>query len=173
MPTDPARYYGKYRGKVDNNLDPLGQGRVQVKVPAVLGETTLAWAMPCSPYAGPGVGLFMVPPNDANVWVEFEGGDPNLPIWAGGFWTMGDAPEPAPGPQQIAAKILKTDCITLKLNDIPAAGGVTLEVASPAVAIPAKIEITSSGITISFAAAKIELSATGVAINGDALTVLP
>lgn len=173
MPVEPPRFYGKYRGKVESNLDPFGQGRLQVRVPGVLGETTLAWAMPCSPYAGPGVGLFMIPPTDANVWVEFEAGDPNRPIWSGGFWTVGDAPEPAPGPQQIAAKILKTDCVTLKLNDLPGAGGVTLEVSPPAVAIPAKIEIASSGITISFAGAKIELTVTGVAINGDALTVLP
>jgi hypothetical protein len=167
------RFYGKYRGRVENNLDPFGQGRMQVSVPAVLGDARMAWAMPCSPYAGPGVGLFLIPPNSAQVWVEFEGGDPDYPIWAGGFWGLGEAPSPAPGPQQIAAKILKTDAMTLTLNDLPGAGGVTLEVNPPAVAIPAKVEITSAGIAISFAASKIEITATGVAINGDALTVLP
>jgi hypothetical protein len=167
------RYFGKYRGSVANNLDPQGQGRVQVKVPAVLGDIDQAWAMPCSPYAGPGVGLFMIPPVGANLWVEFEGGDPEYPIWSGGFWDINQAPMPAPGPQQLAAKIIKTESVTLTLNDLPGLGGVTLEVSSPAVETPAKIEISSSGITISFALAKIELNATGVAINGNALQVLP
>ncbi|MBN8892904.1 MAG: baseplate assembly protein [Rhodospirillales bacterium 70-18] len=167
------RQFGKYRGQVENNLDPLGMGRLQVSVPAVLGETTLAWAMPCSPYAGPGVGLFLIPPVGAKVWVEFEGGDTDYPIWAGGFWGTGDAPSPAPGPQQIAAKILKTDAMTLTLNDLPGAGGMTLEVSPPAVAMAAKIEISSTGITISLSASKIEITAAGVAINGDALRVLP
>ena len=31
-------FYGKYRGKGENNVDPLQQGRVQVSVPAVLGD---------------------------------------------------------------------------------------------------------------------------------------
>lgn len=169
----PPRFFGKYRGKVETNLDPLGQGRMQVSVAAVLGDARLAWAMPCSPYAGPGVGLFLIPPVGAQVWVEFEGGDPEYPIWAGGFWGTGEAPNPAPGPQQVAAKILKTEAMTLTLNDLPGAGGVKLEVSPPAVAIAATVEITSAGVTISFAASKIELSAAGVAINGDALRVLP
>jgi Type VI secretion system/phage-baseplate injector OB domain len=169
----PPRFFGKYRGKVEMNIDPFGQGRLQVSVPAVLGGARMAWAMPCSPYAGPGVGLFMIPPVGAQVWVEFEGGDPDFPIWAGGFWGTGEAPSPAPGPQQVASKMLKTDAVALTVNDLPGAGGVTLEVNPPAVAMPAKIEITSAGITISMAAAKIELTAAGVAINGDALRVLP
>ena len=62
--------FGKYRGKVANNVDPLQQGRIQVSVPAVLGEGRLAWALPCVPYAGPGVGFFTVPPIGGNVWVK-------------------------------------------------------------------------------------------------------
>ena len=52
-PVNPGRqFFGKYRGKVENNLDPLQLGRLQVSVPAVLGEGTLSWAMPCAPFAG-------------------------------------------------------------------------------------------------------------------------
>ncbi|HEX6229566.1 MAG TPA: phage baseplate assembly protein V, partial [Solirubrobacterales bacterium] len=72
-----SSYFGKYRGTVEQNLDPLQQGRLQVKVPAVLGDGTLSWAMPCVPYAGSQVGFYAVPPIGANVWVEFEGGDPD------------------------------------------------------------------------------------------------
>jgi hypothetical protein len=50
--------------------------------------------MPCVPMAGPNAGVFAVPPVGAGVWIEFEGGDPTLPIWAGGYW--GSAAEMPP-----------------------------------------------------------------------------
>src|SRR5215218_2128354 len=111
-----TQFFGKYRGKVENNVDPLQQGRVQVSVPAVLGEGRLSWAMPCSPYAGSGVGFFAVPPVGANVWVEFEAGDPNSPILAGCFWGLG---EPPAMPALPTTKMLKTDSVTLTLGDLP------------------------------------------------------
>ena len=67
---------GKYRGRVEDNADPQGLGRVEVSGPAALGAGARAWALPCVPYAEPGVGLWMRPPVGADVWVEFEGGDP-------------------------------------------------------------------------------------------------
>ncbi|SCX79693.1 phage baseplate assembly protein V [Nitrosospira sp. Nsp13] len=86
-----SRFFGKFRGFVTANDDPLGQGRIQVKVPGVLGEKTL-WALPCMPYAGPDIGFLALPPVDANVWVEFEGGDRSHPIWAGCFWGVDELP---------------------------------------------------------------------------------
>ena len=62
------KFFGKYRGKVEDNFDPMQLGRVRVMVPAVLGEGTMSWAMPCVPYAGSGVGFFAIPPNGANIW---------------------------------------------------------------------------------------------------------
>jgi hypothetical protein len=61
----------------------------------------------------------------------------------------------------------------LSLNDLSGAGGFKLEVAAPAVAVTATIEITAAGIAIKTGAAKIELGPSGVAINGEALRVLP
>ena len=69
----------------------MQRGRVQVSVPAVLGDGQLSWAEACVPYAGDSVGLFVVPPVGANVWVEFEGGDPAYPILGGCFWGPGEA----------------------------------------------------------------------------------
>ncbi len=80
------RFYGKYRGTVTDNADAFGLGRVLVTCPAVYG-TGENWAMPCTPYAGSGVGLFLLPPIGAHAWVEFEGGDPDYPIAAGYFWS--------------------------------------------------------------------------------------
>ena len=69
-----SAFFGKYRGKVVANVDPGKLGRIQVICPKVLGRNHSSWAMPCTPYAGPLVGFFAIPPVGAGVWVEFEGG---------------------------------------------------------------------------------------------------
>ena len=80
------KFYGKYRGTVVNNLDPMQLGRIQVMVPDVLGMSVSSWAMPCVPIAGKQQGIFVLPQIGAGVWVEFEQGEPDYPIWVGGFW---------------------------------------------------------------------------------------
>ena len=162
-------YFGKYRGKVENNLDPMMLGRVQVSVPAVLGEGTLSWAMPCVPYAGSGVGFFMIPPVDANVWVEFEGGDIDYPIWSGCFWGIGEVPATPAVPQM---KVIKLDSITLTLSELPGVGGVTLEVAPPSVGLPLKMTFDVNGIKLEAGPlGTVELTPAGVKINNGALEV--
>jgi hypothetical protein len=167
--TSAPRFFGKYRGTVENNIDPLQQGRVQVSCPAVLGSGRLSWALPCSPYAGNGVGLFLVPPVGANVWVEFEAGDPNLPILGGCFWGTGEVPAT---PALAEMKVLKTDSMTIELSDLPGAGGITVSVSSPAVAMSISISATSSGVEVSVGASKITLSPVSVSINDGALEVM-
>lgn len=139
------QYFGKYRGKVENNVDPLQLGRIQVSVPAVLAEGTLSWAMPCVPYAGPQVGFFAIPPVGANVWVEFEGGDPDYPIWAGCFWGTGEVPAV---PAIAEVKVFKTEYINMVLSDVAGAGGFTLETEPPAVTTSLKMIFGPSGIEI-------------------------
>lgn len=122
-------FFGKYRGKVINNLDPMKLGRVQVEVPTVLGVNRLSWAMPCLPYAGPQVGFFVIPPIAANIWVEFEGGNPDYPIWTGCFWaTPAEVPPEAVSPE---IQLFKTRSVTLMLKDLPGAGGFMLQVNPP------------------------------------------
>lgn len=162
-------FFGKYRGTVENNVDPMLLGRVQVCVPAILGDTTLAWAMPCVPYAGNGVGFFMIPPVKANVWVEFEGGDIDYPIWSGCFWGVGEVPASPAVPQM---KVIKMDSIVLTLSELPGAGGVTLEVSPPAVALPLKMTFDLNGIKLDAGPlGVVELTPAGVKINSGALEV--
>jgi hypothetical protein len=163
------RFFGKYRGKVTNNIDPKQEARLQVEVPAVLGDGRLSWALPCVPFAGPGVGFFALPPIGANVWVEFEGGDPDLPIWAGCFWGAGQVPVKPATPFVTA---LKTKGVSLECVDLPGAGGFTLEVKPPAVAVPLKMTFTSAGIEIQNGKNSIKLTATSVDINDGALEVI-
>jgi len=92
-----SRFYGKYRGIVSDVDDPENIGRLRAKVPEVLGDTESPWALPCTPYAGNGVGCYTVPPVDGGVWIEFEAGDPARPVWVGCWWGSDQLPENASG----------------------------------------------------------------------------
>jgi uncharacterized protein involved in type VI secretion and phage assembly len=90
-------HYGKYRGIVADNDDPEQLGRVKVQVPSVLGEEVLGWALPCAAYGGDGnVGALFVPEIGAGVWVEFEEGCLECPIWVGTFWSKPDGASELP-----------------------------------------------------------------------------
>lgn len=159
-----GRFYGKYRGKVTSNTDPLMLGRVRAKVPAVYGDEECGWALPSSPYGGPGTGFFFVPPVDANVWIEFEGGNPDYPIWTGCFWGTGEAPAGSGLP---SVKLIKTNIATIKLDDTPGIGGVTIETTNGL-----KIVMDVSGIELSNRAQSIRLTPASVSVNDGALEVL-
>src|SRR5262245_47966845 len=83
---EQERYFGKYRGTVINNVDPEQRGRIQAIVPDVNSVIPGTWAMPCVPVGGIQMGFFTVPPIGSAVWMEFEGGDADYPIWSGCFW---------------------------------------------------------------------------------------
>ena len=90
-PTPPKQYFGKYRGFVLNNIDPMQLGRILPEVPSV--SPNLPWAMPCVPYPGPNfAGALVIPPVGSSVWIEFEQGNIDYPIWSGCFWTAGQPP---------------------------------------------------------------------------------
>ena len=106
----------------------------------------------------------MIPPVGANIWVEFEGGDPDYPIWAGCFWDEGDGPADPAIPQM---KVIKTDSATLTVDDTPGAGGVKIETTSGM-----KIEISVSGIEINDGqGGSIKLTGPKVSTNDGALEV--
>jgi uncharacterized protein involved in type VI secretion and phage assembly len=157
-------FYGKYRGKVTDNKDPLMQGRVRAKVAAVFGDDETGWALPSVPYAGSGVGFFFVPPVDANVWMEFEGGNPDYPIWTGCFWGTGEVPVLPALPD---TKIIKTDTATIKLDDLPGVSGITIETNSGL-----KIVMNVLGIEISNGASSVKLTPASVSVNNGALEVI-
>lgn len=161
-----TEFFGKYRGKVENNVDSILQlGRIQVSVPDALGEGRMSWAMPCVPYAGSGVGFFAIPPVGANVWVEFERGNLDSPIWSGCFWGRGEVPAQ---PAVAEMKVLKTDVGTITLNDLQGTGGITIETTTGM-----KMEITAQGIEITNGqGASIKLEGPKVSINGSALEVV-
>ncbi|MEM8929869.1 MAG: phage baseplate assembly protein V [Acidobacteriota bacterium] len=159
---DPAfrqegRFLGKYRGFVQDNKDPLGLGRILPTVPQLSGMT-LNWALPCTPYAGDAVGLYTIPPVGAKVWIEFERGDPNYPIWSGCFWQDTEVPTEAKAtsddPSQV--KVLRTRVCTFSADDTDQAGEVNLIFNDPTVSDPVTITINmvSTGLTITVEGSK-------------------
>lgn len=154
------KFFGKFRGKVSENIDPLFQGRIIAVVPSVNGAK-LNWALPCTPYAGPDVGFYAIPPIGANVWVEFEGGDPNYPIWSGCFWGPDEIPK-IPEPPLPEVKVFKTEYITMILSDAEKEGGYTLECISPAVDVPMRMLFNSEGITILCPESSIKVAPDGI-----------
>lgn len=167
----PQRFYGKYRGLVVNNVDPMQIGRIQVIVPGVSNVALSSWAMPCAPVAGIQQGQFAVPPMGANVWVEFEGGDPDHPIWVGCFW--GSAAEVPALARTVPPAV---DGITLQttlqngmvISDVPGpTGGIMLKSTTGATLI-----VNDTGIYIQNGrGASIVMVGPTVTVNAGALVV--
>lgn len=113
------RFFGKYRGIVTENTDPLMRGRLKAMVPEVLAEFPSGWAEPCVPYAGTTSGFFAVPPSGAGVWIEFEAGDPSRPVWTGCWWASGEAPmNEKSAPPTPFRKILRSETgLQISLDD--------------------------------------------------------
>jgi len=80
------KFFGKYRGVVINNLDPMQMGRIQATVPEFSDTSALGWAMPCLPRNDSKKVGSALPEIGAGVWIEFEQGDLNSPIWTGCFY---------------------------------------------------------------------------------------
>jgi hypothetical protein len=162
-------YFGKYRGTVTNNVDPNRMGRLQVSCPEVLELNALAWAMPSVPFAGANEGFYMMPSVTSNVWVEFEAGDPERPIWSGCFWTTQTIPAHAMLP---TVRTIATTSATITLDDTPGTGGVTLSLGPAGSPPTCTISCGVTGIDISMGANKVAVRVDGVDVNNGALKVM-
>lgn len=170
-PGGPPRYFGKYRGTVVNNIDPLQIGRLLVQVPDVSALYPSSWAMPCLPVGGMQMGFFTVPPVGAGVWCEFEQGDPDYPIWTGCYWgTAAEVPALAlTVPPVVPSITLQTPLQNgIIISDLPGpTGGIMLK--SPT---GATITVNDTGIYIQNGkGASINLVGPTVSVNGTALVV--
>jgi len=173
-----SRFYGKHRGLVVDNADPEQLGRLKVRVPSVLGnDIVTGWAMPCVPYGGDAnQGFLFIPEVGAGVWVEFEEGDLEFPIWVGTFWSRpGDETEvPKPndpdGSEEGSVqdppsrKILKTlKGHTLQFEDADGSEMITLIEAVDGHVVT--LDANGIKVTDGKSGHEITLDATGVAIT--------
>ena len=166
------KYFGKYRGMVLNNVDPMQMGRLMVQVPDISGLIPSTWAMPCFPVTGKQMGTWWLPQIGAGVWVEFEQGDPDYPIWSG-CWFGSAAEVPAlalAAPPAIPNFVVQTQAQnTIMISDLPGpTGGILLKTTTGAM-----ISVSDVGITISNGkGAIITMTGPTVDINAGALTII-
>jgi hypothetical protein len=167
---DTKTFYGKYRGTVLNNVDPLKTGRLMVQVADVAGVLPSTWALPCLPFAGPLSGFYAVPATGSTVWVEFEHGNPDKPVWTGCFWESADLVPPLAlaGPDGVQQVVMTTvGQNVLMVSDVPGpTGGILLQVGD------AVISVSDSGIIIDNGqGASIVLTGPALTVNDGALEV--
>lgn len=92
------KYYGKFKAFVRDNNDPERRGRLRVYCPMLMGPEDvearwIGWAEPCLPWIGGLPSLDFGSPyvrgqngnDDIGVWLEFQGGELDYPIWTGCF----------------------------------------------------------------------------------------
>jgi hypothetical protein len=159
------KYYGKYRGTVVNNVDPKGMARIIAIVPDVSNVALTGWAMPSLPWCGPQMGMVCVPPPGAGVWIEFEHGDPDYPIWSGCFW---GSPSEVPSSAKSVPPSLGITFQTIGQNVMQLSEtGITLKTRL------ATVEIRDDQISIEhLPMAKVVVSLNTVDINDGALQVM-
>jgi uncharacterized protein involved in type VI secretion and phage assembly len=171
---ETKKFYGKYRATVTQNIDPLRRGRLMCMVPDVLGAAPSSWCEACAPLAGPTgppMGAYLVPPIGAGVWVEFEQGDPERPIWTGCRWGSGDVPTQAFAGLPVSPSIVLQTAgqNSLVISDLPGpTGGIILTSATGLTSLI----INDTGIYLKSGKAKVSLTIATVDINDGALTVI-
>jgi hypothetical protein len=102
-----TKYYGLYRASVVNNIDPMQEGRILVTVTEPGGLFPSSWAKACVPVAGKQSGVFVLPAINSGVWIMFEEGDPDQPVWIGGWWgSVAEVPSAALAGNPISPSII-------------------------------------------------------------------
>lgn len=169
---DDDAYYGKYRGTVLNNIDPMQMGRLTVQVPDVSGLIPSTWAMPCFPFTGKQMGAYMLPQIGSGVWVEFEQGDPEYPIWSGCWYgSVAEVPALALTGIPVSPNIVLQTALqnSLVISDLPGpTGGIMLKSMTGATII-----VNDTGIYIQNGkGASLVMTGPAVTINNGALTII-
>ena len=166
------KFLGKFRGRVVDNFDLMGLGRLLVEVPDVSGFGITSWAMPSLPVGGMGSGLLSLPLIGSGVWVEFEQGDLDYPIWVGTFWgSIAEVPPLSRTlPPGVPSILMQTPAQNgLLISDVPGpTGGIIIKSATGAA-----ILVNDTGIYIQNGkGASIVMTGNAVNINQGALTIL-
>ena len=84
---------GMYRGTVVSVDDPENRYRVLVNVPSVTGDYAAGWAEPCLQYCTDTEGDCFLPVIGDTIWVMFEEGKLNRPVWIGNWYATAKAPQ--------------------------------------------------------------------------------
>ena len=168
-----SRLYGKYRGIVTDITDPDNRCRIKARVPAVLDDRVSTWCEPALPFAGNGHGMVMLPVVGDGVWIEFEAGNINNPIWTGCIFPSGGRPEP----QGERVRVIVTDgghkvVLDEENNEIklvhPMGGELTIGATEIVMTLGA-CELKMSATEISLNQGMVKVTVAGVSLVNDAM----
>jgi hypothetical protein len=165
------KFYGKYRGKVFDNVDPEFRGRILAMVTDVSALLPTSWALPCAPMATISGGVFTIPLIGDDVWIEFEHGDPDYPIWVGGYWSAIKAP--------ILAKLVDPATPPVIISTVAQSAVVVSDTPIPPMIAPGVMLMATPDSYIAVSAVGIQIFSPQIEINGitivndGALTVTP
>ncbi len=141
------QYFGVYQGVVTRTSDPEKRGRIKCKIPEVLKTKESAWCDPMVTVAYDYCGDFCIPLINEMVWIMFIAGDPNRPVYFGGWWQKNKSPigDTYTGLDDLriinyanCTIIMKKDIITINIG----AGGGDLEIKDGAVTVYGNLTVT-------------------------------
>jgi uncharacterized protein involved in type VI secretion and phage assembly len=182
-----GRLYGVYPALVTDNQDPMGLGRVKVRLPWTTdpdGDPYEIWARVAMPMAGANRGVWFIPEPDDEVLVAFEGGRHERPIVIGAFWNGVDATPETMRSDNPIRSITSRSGIKIILDDTNGAVKLTLQTPGGQTIVcndaPASVEISdangnrvkmeAAGITVD-TPAKFTLNASTVEVSAGMVTV--
>lgn len=89
-----GKFYSIYRAFVVSNQDPKNLQRLKLIIPDLTGELIYDyWCPPRGVYFGKGYGTQVLPQKGDLVWLEFEQGNPECPVWSHGYPALTEPPE--------------------------------------------------------------------------------
>lgn len=170
-----AQYFGKYRAQVVDVDDPEKRGRIRVKCPKVLGEDKSNWCQPCTPYAIDTAGDFVLPKVDEFVWVEFEEGDVQKPLWVGCLWSKEKSPVDPGTYSDEAPKYRQFEFEDIKITFKKENGDKIHELYLIVQDTGHSIQITEKQMVLTLGAATMKMSDENITLNigGSTIQMLP
>jgi phage baseplate assembly protein gpV len=154
-------YFGKYRGIVTDVGDPENMCRIRARVDSLLDGQQTGWAMPAAPFAGDGHGMVILPQVGSGVWIEFEAGNLDHPIWSGGWWASGQRPDPQGDQVRV---VVSESGHQVVLDD--AAGEVKIVHSGGP-----EIKMTATEVVITVGSCELKISATDISLNNGLVKV--
>jgi uncharacterized protein involved in type VI secretion and phage assembly len=179
-------------GKVTNNLDAIGEGRVQVHLPS--RPSFDPWARIAAVGGGSGRGFLWIPQIDDEVLVAFNQNDERDAYILGGLWSTLDRPPLLAPPEFLVKRKIKTGMAggvghEVEFDDALQSITITSSTKQKITIDPLKIELTNLAGTVTISldnktqsitiqavnsielkAAQIKLQAVNIDLKGAALT---
>lgn len=113
-----GRYYGTYRAFVYANTDPDNMNRLQLIIPHLNATApSTNWAWPMGMWGGKDYGVQMLPKVGDMVWVSFENGDPNFPLWKHAGYGKEELPSEFSTPQHYGFKTPNGSILVINDNE--------------------------------------------------------